>query len=1010
MRRIHQRSLRALACSVAVAATALMAAGQALGAPADPDAIVKLRQPDGRSFQAHVWGDEFIHGYEALNGHTVVMEPRTRTWRYAVRARRGTLKPSQAIVTRDRPVVREHLRPTLRAFNRERAREGVQPLGKPRLLAAPSWAGGDTDVLFVMVEFSDAQCTFTPAQMQTNMFGGGASGPGDLDDYYDEISYGELALVGTVVGDNGGTADCVNLPNNRAFYNDDASNADGDDDVVRAAIADIDANVNFADYDNDNDGTIDALGIIYAGGGPHDGCAAGTNDDNLWPHSGSIADPGPTVSADGKTVRPFIINSELTYDLDNRPPPITDCDQIQSIGLFAHELGHSLGLPDLYDEDISTGGVSFWSAMASQYLGTEDASDTPPHFDPWSKAFLGWVDPTEHAAADRFVTALPRVEGTTGVVHQFLSNPGGFEKGGSGEYFLVENRQQTGFDSQLPGCGVVVWHIDEARTDNKSGGHTAAMHRLVDVEEADGLAELDQNSDPDPDVADDLDADAGDPFPGSTGNRLLDGTTNPNSDLYDGSNSGLRMWVQSTGCAASMTAAFGPNQPPTASAGGPYSTPEGTNVALTAAGSSDPDGDALTYAWDLDNDGAYDDSTSQTPTFTNVGDNGSFTVKVTVTDSYGSSSATAATVTVTNVAPTVTLLSNDGPKPEGTAVSISGVIADAGWLDTLTATVDWGDGGGAQSLTGTLENGRPDATLTFTNVAHTYGDDGLFTVTVCGRDDDGASTSPCQVTMVTIANVAPTAVIDLAGTVNVNGVSTFVAHVGQVIPFTASSFDPGSDDRTTTWDWGDGAPSPDTSALSLNDILVGADPDPSPTSNPRTVADPEPHAFGSACLYTVTFGAADDDAGSASAQVAVIIAGNASAERGSGYWQTQYQPRPTSLSEARRQCYLAIVRFMSGIFDEVTPLSTVAQAFNALKIDNNGGSETQKLDRELLAAWLNFANGAFDLSELVDTDGDRTVDTAFATMMANAEAVRTGPSTSAEKIAQRDILQRVNGS
>jgi M6 family metalloprotease-like protein len=1001
---------RTLACALAVLVAALVGAGQVAASPADPNSIVKLRQPDGRSFLAHIWGDEFIHGYEALNGHTVVLDERTKTWTYARRGVRGTLRPSDAVVTRDRPLARKHLRPTPRAFDRSRAREGVPPLGKPLILAAPSWAGADTDVLFVMVEFSDLQCTFTPAQMQTNMFGGGASGPGDLDDYYDEISYGELELVGQVVGDNGGTADCVNLPNNRAFYNDDGSNADGDDDLVRAAIADIDAGVNFADYDNNNDGTIDALGIIYAGGGAHDGCATGTNDDNLWPHSGSIADPGPTVTADGKTVSPFILNSELTFDLDNRPPPITDCDQIQTIGLFAHELGHSLGLPDLYDEDIGTGGVSFWSAMASQYLGTEDAADTPPHFDPWSKAFMGWVDPTEHAAGDRFVTAIPRVEGTSGVVHQFLSNPGGFEEGGSGEYFLVENRQQTGFDAQLPGCGIVVWHIDEAQDDNKSGGHTAASHRLVDVEEADGLAELDQNSDPDPDVADDLDADAGDPFPGSTNNRLLDGTTNPSSDLYNGSNSGVRMWVQSTGCGASMTAAFGPNAPPTASAGGPYSTNEGTDVTLTAAGSTDPDGDALTYAWDLDNDGAYDDSTSQTPTFTNVGDNGAFTVKVTVTDSFGSSSATAATVTVSNVRPEVTLLSNDGPELEGGAVSISGTIADPGWLDTLTATVDWGDGGGPQSLAGAPENTRPDATLTFTSVAHTYGDDGVFSVTVCANDDDGASTVPCQVTMVTISNANPTAVIDLVGTVSINGVSTFVAHEGQVIPFSGGSFDPGSDDRTTTWDWGDGAPSPDTSALSLNDTAFNPDPDPSPSVNARTVVDPEPHAFGSACFYTVTFGARDDDAGSASAQVAVIIAGNASLQRGAGYWQTQYQPRPTSLSEARRQCYLAIVRFMSSIFDEATPLATVAQAFSLLKISNNTGSETQKLERELLTAWLNFANGAFDLNELVDTDGNRVADTPFATVMANAEAVRTGPSTDAQKIAQRDILQRINGS
>ena len=996
---------RTVTCLLAASSVALVATTSAFATAADPNAIVTLEQPDGRSFKARIWGDEFIHGYEALNGHTVVLDGSTKSWRYAQRGVRGRLKPSQAVVTRDAPVVRKHLRPTARAFTAARARENVPPVGKPLMLAAPNWAGADTDVLFIMVEFTDLGCTFTPAQMQTNMFGGGASGPGDLDDYYDEISYGDLALVGTVVGDGGGTADCVNLANNRAFYNNNVANPDGDDDLVREALADIDAAIDFADYDNNGDGQIDALGIVYAGGGQHDGCAAGGgNNDNLWPHSGGVGG-GQAVDGGARTVNPFIINSEVTYDLSNQPPPVTDCNQIQTIGLFAHELGHSLGLPDLYDDDASPNGgsgVDVWSTMASQYLGTQDNADTPPHFDPWSKSFLDWVVPTGHAAGDRFVESISRAEDND-EVHRFLANPGGVQIGGSGEYFLVENRQQTLFDAQLPGCGIVVWHIDEALSGNQGAGHTAGSHRLVDVDEADGLGELDQNGN--------NSADAGDPFPGSTNNRLFGASTNPSSDLYSGSDSNVRMWVQSTSCASSMSAAFGPNAPPVADAGGPYVTNEGTDVGLTAAGSSDPDGDALTYEWDLDNDGQFDDSTSQTPTFTLVGDNGVFTVGVRVTDSFGSSATDSSTVTVNNVRPVVTSLSNDGPMPENTSVSIDGVISDAGWLDILTATVDWGDGAGPQALVGVLENTRPDATLTFTNVAHTYGDDGVFVVTVCATDDDGASTLPCGVTLVTIQNVSPTAVIDLTGTVSINGVDTFVANEGEVIPFTADSFDPGSDDRTTTWDWGDGAPSPDSTELSLNDIAFNPDPDPSPSINPRTVTDAEPHAFGSACLYTVTFGARDDDLGSATDQVAVIIAGNAALQRGAGYWQTQYRPRPTAFSEARRLCYLAITRFMSTVFSEARALDTVAEAFDVMRINGNGGDSLQKLDRELLAAWLNFANGAFDLTELVDTDGNGVVDTQFASVMATAEAVRLNPaSTSAQLLAQRDILEEINGS
>jgi M6 family metalloprotease-like protein len=1004
------RALRALVAALAATSFAAVLAAGAHAAPADPNAIVTLKQPDGRTFKAHIWGDEYIHGYEALNGRTVVLEWRTKTWKYAERGVRGRLKPSDAVVTRDTPPAVRHLRPTAAAFTRARAQENVPPVGKPLMQAAPPWAGGDTDILFIMVSFQDTACSFTPAQMEASMFGGTASGAGNLTDYYDEISYGDVQFVGQVVGDNGGDTACLQLSQNRTDYNNNGTNADGDDDLVREAVGLLDPDVNFNDYDNDNNGTIDALGIIYAGGGAHDGCAGGTNADNLWPHSGRLSDTS-TVAADGDTIDPFIINSEITYPLSALPGIVpADCTVIQTIGLFAHELGHSLGLPDLYDRDASPNGgsgVDVWSAMASQYLGTTNNADTPPHFDPWSKWHQGWVTPSEHAAGDRFVEAISRAEDNA-EVHQFLGNPSGVDwvlgpprVPGTGQYFLVENRQQTGFDAQLPGCGLVVWHIDEAQTSNDNAGHTAGSHRLVDIEEADGLGELAQNGN--------NSADNGDPFPGSTSNRLLGASTTPSSDLYDGSDSGVRMWVQTTTCASDMSAAFGPNQAPVADAGGPYQTNEGTDVGLSALASTDPDGDALTYEWDLDNDGDFDDSTSATPLFTLVGDNAVRTVRVRVTDSFGDSSIDSSTVTVVNVAPSVGPLSNSGPVAENTAVTISGVVSDPGWLDTFpSVTVDWDDGAGPQPLPGVTENVRPDATYTFTGVSHTYGDDGSYTVVVCATDDDGATTTPCGVTSIIVTNVDPTAVIDLAGTVLVNGVPTYVAHEGQVVPFAADSFDPGSDDRTTTWDWDDGPPSPDTTKLSLNDAAFDPDPDPSPTINPRSVSDDEPHAFAEACFYTVTFAARDDDAGSDSDQVAVVIAGNESKERNAGYWQTQYRPRPTALPEARRLCYLEIVRFMSTVFSEQRAADTVAQAFDVMSLARNGGSELEKLDRELLVAWLNFANGAYDLTETVRI-GNTT--STFASVVATAEAVRLNPaSTSRELQEQRSTLAQMNGS
>jgi M6 family metalloprotease-like protein len=958
----------------------------AFASPADPNVIKTLKQPHGKSINVHLWGDEFIHGYETAGGYTLAYDAKSRAWKYAQRAADGTLRATSVTARPGGGGSRaKHLRPTRAAFNRSRKAHGSPPLGVPTSKFAPPWAGANTDILFLMVQFTDTACTFTPAQMQANMFGGAASGPGDLDDFFNEISRGALQMVGTVVGNQAGTG-CIQLAHDRAYYNTGAANRD--DDLVREAVTAADAYTDFTKFDNDNDGNIDAMGVIYAGGGPHDGCATdappnGSGGDNLWPHSGSV-NTGGALSADGKTVAPFIINSEVTYSLADT----SNCNQIQTIGLFAHELGHSMGLPDLYDTDVGSGGTSTWSTMSSQFLSTKNNADTPPHYDAWSKSFEGWVTPTVHQPGDRFIKSIAQVE-DSGEVHEFRDNPGGFEIGGSGEYFLVENRQQTKFDSKLKGCGLLVWHVEESQTGNQNGGHTTAAHRLLDIDEADGNADLDANRP----------ADAGDPFPGSSNNLLYDDSTNPNSKLYDGSSSNVRMKVQTTSCASSMTAAFGPNQKPNANAGGPYTTPEGTNVVLTAAGSNDPDGDPVTYEWDLDNDGQYDDSTSQTPTFTTVGNDGVFTVGVRVTDNQGDSSTASTTVTVTNVAPALSGIAQNGPKDEATNVTVNGLATDPGWLDELTATIDWGDGSPVTSLTTAREQNRPDATLTF-SASHRYGDDGVFAVKICARDDDATTCAPAV--NVTIANIKPTVAIDKTNTTTINGNPVVIGHAGAPVAFSARTTDPGSDDLTLQWDWNDGGASPDVSTLSLVNP-PNADPDPSATVQPRDVVDARSQTFGGACSYDVGFKALDDDGGVASDTVKVLITGNYKYGHSNVYWANQYDRFLfREFSDSQLNCYLQIVSYVSNVFHEVNNVATFDKAHKLLLSLSTILSRADLLSSDLLTAWLNYANGAVGLDELVDTNCNGHKDTPFRAAMATAEGVRLNPASTAAQIdAQR---------
>ena len=439
---------------------------------------------------------------------------------------------------------------------------------------------------------------------------------------------------------------------------------------------------------------------------------------------------------------------------------------------------------------------------------------------------------------------------------------------------------------------------------------------------------------------------------------------------------------------------------PVADAGGPYVTPEGTDVVLSAVGSTsgtDPSAGSVTsYAWDLDNDGQYDDATGVSPTFTTVGQDGVFTVGVQVTDEWGLTDTDTAMVTVTNVAPTVTI-NPIPPIDELGTTTVSGTISDPGWLDVLTATIDFDDGNGAQPLAGVLENTRPNATLTF-SVQKQYGDNGAFTVTVTGFDDD-TSTSANRIAAV--ANVNPNVTIDTSGEQVYDGVSAFIVEAGEDLTVPAGATDPGSDDLTATWDWADGTTSSQTSLVNPPAL----DPAKSPSIQPRDASFSATHAYGDACLYELTVTVDDDDGGTDDESAAVIITGNADRSRGTGWWLNQYRVKAANdFTTAQLECYLAIAGFISLVFPDGMVRADGEQILNAPA----KAPEATIFDEEALAAWLNFANGAIKLDTMVDTDGNGTLDQTFGAAMLTAETIRMNPASTSNQVkAQKDIVERI---
>ena len=451
--------------------------------------------------------------------------------------------------------------------------------------------------------------------------------------------------------------------------------------------------------------------------------------------------------------------------------------------------------------------------------------------------------------------------------------------------------------------------------------------------------------------------------------------------------------------------AIPPECEPTADAGGPYATQEGTDVALDgtgSAGGSDASAGAITaYAWDLDNDGQYDDATGPTPSFTTVGQDGVFAIGLEITDEFGNTATDTSAVTVTNVAPTVSIDAIT-PIDELGTVTVTGTVTDPGWLDDLSATISWDDGAAAVALPGVAENARPNSTLTF-SVQHQYGDNGDFTVEVCAADDD--TTDNCGTELAEVANVDPTATIDTSGEEVYDGVSAFILEAGDELTVPASSTDPGSDDLTLTWDWGD---SSSTSATSLVNPPA-ADPAKSPSVQPRDITLEAAHVYGDACVYELGVTAEDDDGGiSATDTAAVVITGNATVSKGHGWWLNQYRVKKSNdFTAAELQCYLDIVGYFSLVFSEQKDASTRAAA--TLVLNNPAKSPADVIfDQHALGAWLNFANGSVSLDTPVDTDKNGTLDSTFGAVMFHAETIRVNPaSTSAQIKAQKDIVERI---
>jgi immune inhibitor A len=359
----------------------------------------------------------------------------------------------------------------------------VQPLW-PRLMNT-GWQRidkplGEKRALVLLVDFTDNPHIHASERFDSLIYG---ENQGSMRDYYSAVSYDKFAI-----SRSSEVTQWLRLARDYSFYIGDSfglypgyypENVQG---IVHAACSLADPYVDFSEFDEDADGEVDAIFVVHAGPGAEE-----TGEPfYVWSHQWQLTNtgtgcPGAYHSNDGVVVDHYSMEPERLVTCD---------DSMITVGVFAHEFGHILGLPDLYDRDRSTSGLGIFGIMAAGSWGRVDNNSlpgsSPVHFCAWSKYQLGWLDPIaiERMGVSQLENQSILSSSANNVAYRLLADPEGPDwdlYGGTGEYFLVEHRFQTGFDRSLPGNGLLILHCDDTRSHNDT-----ETHPLVGIMQADG--------------------------------------------------------------------------------------------------------------------------------------------------------------------------------------------------------------------------------------------------------------------------------------------------------------------------------------------------------------------------------------------------------------------------------------------------------------------------------------------------------------------------------------------
>ena len=464
------------------------------------DRVWKIKQPDGTAIQVHGKGDEFYADME-FNGYTILFDPASSLYVYAQRTADGKLVPTTLVAGRDNPGtlnLQQHLRPDAAVrkqifqerFNRwdkdtqtskrwKARKDRTAKLLAPALTAATSTAVSDGPAfappgnttlgnkvgLCLLVDFPDDPATISSQNIEAFCNGDNYTGYGNngsVKEYFWDVSNQRLLYTNIVTV-------YLRVPHPKTYYND-ANNFDGSNEFVKDAIDVLKALPNYQTeiwpqlqtVTVDGGGTVVACNIYYAGH-PDVGWQG-----NLWPHSWALVQVGAQNLGPGVNV--------FNYQM-------TDIGDSLSLGTFCHENGHMLcEYPDIYDYDYdSTGGAGGFCLMNSGGHGTNPVKPCA-----YLRMHSGWLDVVNLETVMDYYLTLTTADTT---IYKYTKPTA------ATEYFIFENRQQSGRDALLPGSGIAIWHCDELgnRDDQSHAYNPDHFNYEVQLMQADKLWDLNNN-------------------------------------------------------------------------------------------------------------------------------------------------------------------------------------------------------------------------------------------------------------------------------------------------------------------------------------------------------------------------------------------------------------------------------------------------------------------------------------------------------------------------------------